>query len=512
MQLDTRLPLLAAQQPALQFQPETRLESLGKIAPAINAMRQLQAQQIDMETELRKRQAFDQFRAAAQQAGLSGDLGQLAQVLFTHGQSAEQFKLGAELMKASQEEARNRRMFGYPSEQAAAMAAPTSAPSMGRKFEQAPVAEAAPEMAMGAAGGAQPVNAMMAMETPAPAPAAQMTAARPAGVYRYGNRTFTQAQLDEMLGHKDTRSIAEAIIKANEPTALERELQVFGQPTTLAGLSALEAAKRAPVQETTAYREYQKAKDEGFKGTFLDYQERLRKAGASNVGVNVSTEKKYGEAFGGKMAEVDINKFTAAEKAPQMAENANRIIELARNPNIFVGPIADIKLKIARALNVAGANTEEIISNTERLIAATSQSTLDAIKGAGLGAGQGFTDKDLQFLQGVAGGTVTLTAQTLTELAQIQHRAAVRAAEAWNKRSKQMPRDVAAGTGLSLEPIVVPPLATSAASRSSVAPPAGGTFPQPPQVAIDALKRGQGTDAQFDAIFGPGAAARARGR
>jgi hypothetical protein len=26
------------------------------------------------------------------------------------------------------------------------------------------------------------------------------------------------------------------------------------------------------------------------------------------------------------------------------------------------------------------------------------------------------------------------------------------------------------------------------------------------------LKRGQGTDAQFDAIFGPGAAAKARGR
>jgi hypothetical protein len=42
----------------------------------------------------------------------------------------------------------------------------------------------------------------------------------------------------------------------------------------------------------------------------------------------------------------------------------------------------------------------------------------------------------------------------------------------------------------------------------ATAAPAG--FPAPPQGAIDALKRGQGTDAQFDAIFGPGAAARAR--
>lgn len=42
--------------------------------------------------------------------------------------------------------------------------------------------------------------------------------------------------------------------------------------------------------------------------------------------------------------------------------------------------------------------------------------------------------------------------------------------------------------------------------------PSGGGFPAPPQAAIDALKAGRGTDAQFDAVFGPGAAARARGR
>jgi len=38
-----------------------------------------------------------------------------------------------------------------------------------------------------------------------------------------------------------------------------------------------------------------------------------------------------------------------------------------------------------------------------------------------------------------------------------------------------------------------------------------GGFRAPPAAAIEALRRGQGSDAQFDAIFGPGAAARARG-
>jgi hypothetical protein len=50
------------------------------------------------------------------------------------------------------------------------------------------------------------------------------------------------------------------------------------------------------------------------------------------------------------------------------------------------------------------------------------------------------------------------------------------------------------------------PRATSAASQI---PGQGATTI--PQAAIDALKAGRGTDAQFDAMFGPGAAKRARG-
>lgn len=186
----------------------------------------------------------------------------------------------------------------------------------------------------------------------------------------------------------------------------------------------------------------------------------IARAGASNI--TQTTEKKFGEVFAGKMAEADITKMATAEKAPQLAESANRIIDLVKQGNLFTGPVADVKLNIARALNVAGASNDEKIANTESLIAATGQSTLDAIKSAGLGTGQGFTDKDLKFLQGIAGGTITYTPQTLTELARLQHQAATRSAESWNKRVKQLPKTATEGTGLSLEPIKVPPLSPSA--------------------------------------------------
>jgi hypothetical protein len=211
-------------------------------------------------------------------------------------------------------------------------------------------------------------------------------------------------------------------------------------------------------------------------GTFADVplpanvfeqKKQIAKAGASNI--TQSTEKKFGEQFAGKMAEADINKMATAEKAPQLAESANRIIDLVNQGNVFTGPIADVKLNLARALNVAGASNEEKIANTESLISATGKSTLDAIQSANLGTGQGFTDKDLNFLKGIAGGTIQLTAQTLTELARLQHQTAVRSAESWNKRVKQLPKSATEGTGLSLEPIKVPPLS----SAKSAARPAG---------------------------------------
>jgi hypothetical protein len=186
---------------------------------------------------------------------------------------------------------------------------------------------------------------------------------------------------------------------------------------------------------------------------------RIGKASAANI--NMSTEKKYGEKLAGNIADRDDAKLGAAEKAPELAASANRIIDLVKQGNLFTGPIADVKLNIARALNVVGADNNEKIANTESLIAATGQSTLDAIKSAGLGTGQGFTDKDLKFLQGIAGGTIDYTPQTLTRLATLQHQAATRSVQAWNTRFKDIPKSSVEGMGLRTAPDV-PPLSPSA--------------------------------------------------
>lgn len=224
---------------------------------------------------------------------------------------------------------------------------------------------------------------------------------------------------------------------------------------------------------------------------------RIAKAGATNV--NVSTEKKYGERFGGLIAESDAAKLSAAEKAPEVAVTADRIINLIATGNVITGTGANARLQLAKALNLAGGTDSERIKNTEVLISSLAETTLGAIKSSNLGSGQGFTNTDRDFLEKAKAGQITYNSKSLTELARLSRLAAEKSAESWNTRVKQIPAAALEGTGITAEPVVVPPRKTSSVMNI-------------PTGAINALKAGQGTPEQFDAVFGAGSAAQVLGK
>ena len=125
------------------------------------------------------------------------------------------------------------------------------------------------------------------------------------------------------------------------------------------------------------------------------------------------------------------NLHLVAQDSQKMVTDANRIIDLI-DQGAFTGAGANVKLEIARAFNLMGADNTEAVKNGELLVAQTAGNVLSHAKTSGLGTGQGFTDKDRDFLEKVVGGKITLNGETLKELARIQKQVASRSVEKWN--------------------------------------------------------------------------------
>ena len=458
--------LQAGQESAMRNQLAQQQLAAGQQQMETGRMQQEKAG-LEMQQFRRRQSALDKFLSDAEKGGHTGDPEDVAKSFFnfaiTNGDPSVVMAAQQALMAAKERKAYiASRTPGAP---AMPVAPAGSEDRLGDFISQIEAKQNAP-MPMPAVTGRpvmpeQALNVVSRSEgSPAPIPTANMLAPTPA------------APANALAG-PDTKALENEIFRletqfANVPEAqkeaarLKERLKEFYTPRVV-GNSLIVGNKpvyTAPPTETELQKNFKFAKTlEGgnYKGTF----DQFKAISAPKTTITMSTEKKYGEQFAGKIADSDSNKLGAAEKAPQLAESANRIINLVSQGNLFTGPIADVKLNIARALNVVGASNSEKIANTEALIAATGQSTLDAIKGAGLGTGQGFTDKDLKFLQGIAGGAITYTPQTLTQLATLQHRVATRSVENWNRRFKEIPKSATEGLGIQAAPDV-PPLSPGA--------------------------------------------------
>jgi len=164
-------------------------------------------------------------------------------------------------------------------------------------------------------------------------------------------------------------------------------------------------------------------------------------AGASELARGEAFTKEYATEGAKVTVARDTTHFDLAQAAPQNIEKANRIMDLV-DSGALTGTAAEKKLQIARMFNITGSGPEETIKKTELLISGLGQNVLDNIKASGLGAGQGFTDKDRQFLERVVGGSIELNGETIKELARLQKAANQRSVEKWNKRVGELDSNV----------------------------------------------------------------------
>jgi len=119
------------------------------------------------------------------------------------------------------------------------------------------------------------------------------------------------------------------------------------------------------------------------------------------------------------------------------------------------------------------------------------------------GAGTGLSDADREYAAQMAGGRINLTEAALRKILDINDKAANRVIDLHNKN--------VSGIKTNIPLTVDKPTAVAPQPSGADKIPAAAVAKPLPQAAIDALKAGRGTDAQFDEMFGAGAAKRARG-
>ena len=481
MPINPSIPLSVANIPPVQIpMRESRMQSLAAIAPGINAMRQLEASRVDLEEKKRQRDALAQMR----QQNLDPE--GIGRWLMTNGRNAQEIDIGSRIFRAAQEDKMFRQAFPQPQAAGASNAlipAPTAMP-------------------------AQPASSQ---------PAVQMVGGK------------TREQLTQLLAHpqKNVRDAAQQMLQqfpkpAAEPADIATMRGMGLNPQNMEDVKRFYAAKQPQLATAEARLDLDRrrldldnlrqrqaqAKSEADAARLqaqIDLQERrleleqrrFDRESDPDYQARISAAK----ALATELAKSDAK---ALEEGPSAIQSGEQTLALL---NRMVG---DPKAQGAAAqphpgfAGVVGAT----LMPGMRLVQGTPEADFDAmleqvLGGAFLEAYERLkgTGQITQIEGQKATQAITRMQRSVSETEFMQAATEFRTAlqTALDKANTRL-----AKVRSKTEP--------SAPSRPVAAAAPAGNFPTPNQAAIDALKRGQGTDEQFDAVFGPGAAARARGR
>jgi hypothetical protein len=180
----------------------------------------------------------------------------------------------------------------------------------------------------------------------------------------------------------DTRGALARLIAAGDPT------------------SAATIAQLGKADTTDDIKEYNLAKQQGFKGSFFDFQTQLKRAGANQNTINMPPmEKAYDAAVGKEFAEQNIGIIKGSQEAQRKLGTLDRLGQILSDPKIQTGAGADAILQAKRYAKTLGIDVGDL-SGPEAAKAISNQFALELRNPAG-GAGMpgALSDKDREFLQ-----------------------------------------------------------------------------------------------------------------
>lgn len=246
----------------------------------------------------------------------------------------------------------------------------------------------------------------------------------------------TQANATAMQGMTpqiDQAALIRGLTQA-DPMAAYQMLQpkpadykVVGDALVQVGPSGVTEAYRAPAKPEaapSAVREYEFARQQGYPGSFLDFQLAQKKAGATSVNVNTAKPLLNTVAEGlGKQIDASLENARAAIPAIQTAQSLKSAIDSGK---VVSGPGASFRvtgLQIGQMLGIGGNSGAEVLSNTRQAIQSMAQAELNA---AAQMKGQGqITESERDIIRRAASGRIDdLTGPEIKQLADVMEKTA----------------------------------------------------------------------------------------
>lgn len=258
-------------------------------------------------------------------------------------------------------------------------------------------------------------------------------------------------------------------------------------------------------------RQYNVAKREGFQGGLFDFKRQLAEAGASKT--NVNTNPGPAAAVYKSVEERADQARSAASALPSFAE-AKRLLDSGQ---IILGIGADQRLALSKIGALLGLDPT-IAANTETFRSVVAPQVLALVKG--LGSGSGISNADREFAERAAAGNIALEPEAIKRMMDIGERAARLSVQRHNALVDRVypESDTQNAQVRALFRVDVPENAPPPAQEQKAAPaqekPKLGSVPIPPDAVkqLRSMPDTPATRAQFDEIFGEGAAARLIGK
>lgn len=159
----------------------------------------------------------------------------------------------------------------------------------------------------------------------------------------------------------------------------------------LQNIQTLAREDRAANRPTDAQRNYNLAKQQGYTGSFMDYQA-ATKAGTT---VNVGAEKAYDQSVGKAYGETMIDLQKSGRNAAATLNSLNVLDNSMSSPNFYSGSGGELVTRARKAAVALGISDAESAAPNELFGKVANKLILDASGGS---LGSGFSNADREFI------------------------------------------------------------------------------------------------------------------